>query len=212
MTYQVFAHLSLHLFSPFVSCRNAFNCEDDLPCWASYGCGHHYSWHTHCNRSMIIKAKYYSYFNDCSCITYHTCCNGHANNTINDGEDMPVWCINKNWCILKKYEGGNLVQYDVAIEGKTIDQHHYNLMYAATWRIGVTSFEHIIKKLCAKKSVSNMIQDGVSPYDRCNGNHSFHRLMMISNSVCFCFSVDHTANSCNSRTCIAANDWNLTLS
>ena len=146
------------------------------------------------------------------CITYHTCCNGHANNTINDGEDMPVWCINKNWCILKKYEGGNLVQYDVAIEGKTIDQHHYNLMYAATWRIGVTSFEHIIKKLCAKKSVSNMIQDGVSPYDRCNGNHSFHRLMMISNSVCFCFSVDHTANSCNSRTCIAANDWNLTLS
>lgn len=85
------------------------------------------------------------------CITYHTCCNGHANNTINDGEDRPVWCIYKNWCILKKYEGGNLVQYDVAIERKTIDQHHYNLMYAATCRIGVTSFE-LSSRSCVQRS------------------------------------------------------------
>ena len=142
------------------------------------------------------------------CIAYHTRCKGCANNgklsgnnlghysfktiTIN-GKDRLARHIYENCRVLNSRDG-NLVQYHLHIDNKIITQHRYNIIYAAACWTEVTSFEHILKRLRAKKPVSNMIRNGVNPDDRGDGDHSLHRLMMISNSVYFYSPVDHTTN------------------
>ena len=56
-----------------------------------------------------------------------------------------------------------------------------------------------------------MTRDGVNPDEKCDGDHCFHRLMLISNSIYFCFPMDHTTNQCLSVHRKKARDWNYTL-
>jgi hypothetical protein len=51
----------------------------------------------------------------------------------------------------------------------------------------------------------------VNPDERCDGDHCFHRLMLIGNSIYFCFPMDHTTNQCLSVSRKKARDWNYTL-
>jgi hypothetical protein len=64
----------------------------------------------------------------------------------------------------------------------------------ALWGIGHTSYEYIFSKLRSTRARSNMTRDGVNPDEKCDGDHCFHRLMLISNSIYFCFPMDHTTN------------------
>ena len=92
-----------------------------------------------------------------------------------------------------------LVGYEIYINGKTYPHHqktyahlHYLLIYAAGYRIETGSYEHILNKLHSKNAKDNMIRDETNTAEHSNGDHSFHRLVMISNSVYFCIPIDHT--------------------
>ena len=105
-----------------------------------------------------------------------------------------------------------LVRYDLMLpEHGTIQQHQFNLIYATACGIGTESLEYIYAKLRTKSASSNMAEKCVNPEDRCDGDHCFHRLMMISNSIYFCFPVDHSTNQCCSYHRMNANDWCYTL-
>jgi hypothetical protein len=105
-----------------------------------------------------------------------------------------------------------LIRYDLQLpEHGTIQHHQFNLIYATACGIGIESFEYIYAKLRSEEASSNMAETCVNPEDRCDGDHCFHRLMMISNSIYFCFPVDHTTNQCCSYHRKNANDWCYTL-
>jgi hypothetical protein len=113
----------------------------------------------------------------------------------------------------EKYPNRNeLVRYQLELPGHgTIQQHQYNLIYATACGIGTESLEYIYAKLRSEEALSNMAEACVNPEDRCDGDHCFHRLMMISNSIYFCFPVDHSTNKCCSYHRMNANDWCYTL-
>ena len=114
-------------------------------------------------------------------------------------------------CEKYKYQKG-LVRYDLQLPGHgTIQHHQFNLIYAKACRTGTESFEYIYVELRSKEAKSSMANKCVNPEDRCDGDHFFHRLMMISNSIYFCFPVDHSTNQCCSNHRKNANDWNYTL-
>ena len=105
-----------------------------------------------------------------------------------------------------------LVRYQLRLhEHGNIVQHQFNLIYATACGIGTESLEYIYAKLRSKEASSNMAETCVNPEDRCDGDHCFHRLMMISNSIYFCFPVDHSTNRCCSYHRMNANDWCYTL-
>ena len=113
----------------------------------------------------------------------------------------------------EKYKShSELVRYDLELPGNgTIQHHQFNLIYAKACGIGCESFEHIYVKQRTKNGSSSMTEKCVNPEDKCDGDHCFHRLMMISNSIYFCFPVDHTTNQCCTYHRMNASDWNYTL-
>ena len=104
-----------------------------------------------------------------------------------------------------------LVRYQVEYSGHTYQHHQFMLIYATECGIGHTSYEYIFSKLRSTRARSNMTRDGVNPDEQCDGDHCFHRLMLISNSIYFCFPMDHTTNQCLSVHRKKARDWNYTL-
>ena len=107
----------------------------------------------------------------------------------------------------------NMPRYQLRLPEQqgTIQQHQFNLIYAKACGIGTESLEYIYAKLRSKEAMSSMAENCVNPEDRCDGDHCFHRLMMISNSIYFCFPVDHSTNRCCSYHRMNANDWCYTL-
>jgi hypothetical protein len=111
-----------------------------------------------------------------------------------------------------KYNRSELVGYLLRLPGPVTIQHHQlNLIYAKACGIGTELFDDLYVDLRSKEAKSNMANKCVNPKDQCDGDHCFHRLMMISNSIYFCFPVDHTTNRCCSNHRKNANDWNYTL-
>ena len=104
-----------------------------------------------------------------------------------------------------------LVRYDVQFSRHTYQHHRFMLIYATECGIGHTSYEYIFSKLRSTRARSNMTEESVNPDERCDGDHCFHRLMLISNSIYFCFPMDHTTNRCLSVHRKKARDWNYTL-
>ena len=109
------------------------------------------------------------------------------------------------------YRNG-LVRYEVQFSGQTYAHHQFMLIYATKCGIGHTLYEHIFNNLRSTMARSKMTQKCVNPDERCNGDHCFHCLMLISNSIYFCFPMDHTTNQCLSVSKKKARDWNYTLS
>jgi hypothetical protein len=110
-----------------------------------------------------------------------------------------------------KQHCNELVKYDIKIHDHTYQHHQFMLIYATACGIGKTSYEGIFRKLRNTTARSKMTRYGVNPDEQCNGDHCFHRLMLISNSIYFCFPMDHTTNRCLSVHRKNARDWNYTL-
>ena len=104
-----------------------------------------------------------------------------------------------------------LVRYDIRLSNHSYQHHQFMLIYATECGIGHTSYEYIFSKLRSTTARSNMTQECVNPDERCDGDHCFHRLILISNSIYFCFPMDHTTNQCLSVSRKKARDWNYTL-
>ena len=104
-----------------------------------------------------------------------------------------------------------LVRYEVQFSRHTYQHHQFMLIYATECGIGHTSYEYIFSNLRSTTARSNMTRECVNPDERCDGDHCFHRLMLISNSIYFCFPMDHTTNQCLSVHRKKARDWNYTL-
>ena len=109
------------------------------------------------------------------------------------------------WC----HKNDRLVRYDVNVSDHTYQHHQFMLIYATECGIGHTSYEYIFSNLRSTTARSNMTRECVNPDERCDGDHCFHRLMLISNSIYFCFPMDHTTNQCLSVK--KTKDWNYTL-
>jgi hypothetical protein len=104
------------------------------------------------------------------------------------------------------------IRYDLQLpEHGTIQQHQFNLIYANEFGIGTESLEYLYVDLRSEAAQSSMADKCVNPEDKCDGDHCFHRLMMISNSIYFCFPVDHSTNRICAYHRMNANDWNYTL-
>ena len=108
-----------------------------------------------------------------------------------------------------------LIRYDLKLPEhgtcRTIQQHQFNLIYANEFGIGTESLEDLYADLRSEAAQSSMADKCVHPEDRCDGDHCFHRLMMISNSIYFCFPVDHSTNRICGTHRMNVNDWNYTL-
>jgi hypothetical protein len=106
-----------------------------------------------------------------------------------------------------------LVRYEVQFSRHTYQHHQFMLIYATECGIGHTSYEYIFSKLRSTRARSNMTEESVNPDEQCDGDHCFHclSLMLISNSIYFCFPMDHTNNQCLSVHRKKARDWNYTL-
>jgi hypothetical protein len=104
-----------------------------------------------------------------------------------------------------------LVRYDIRLSDITIQHHRFMLIYATECGIGHTSYEYIFSNLGSTRARSNMTEESVNPDERCDGDHCFHRLMLISNSIYFCFPMDHTTNRCLLVHRKKARDWNYKL-
>jgi hypothetical protein len=113
----------------------------------------------------------------------------------------------------EKYDHrAEMIRYELQLpEHGTIQQHQFNLIYAKACGIGTESLEYLYKDLRSKATQSSMADKCVHPEDKCDGDHCFHRLMMISNSIYFCFPVDHTTNQICATHRKNAKDWNYTL-
>ena len=124
---------------------------------------------------------------------------------------------NKSRIIRRVHENRNcndrdgLVRYEVRLSNHTYQHHQFMLIYATECGIGHTSYEYIFSNLRSTTARSNMTRECVNPDERCDGDHCFHRLMLISNSIYFCFPMDHTTNQCLSVSRKKARDWNYTL-
>ena len=110
-----------------------------------------------------------------------------------------------------KHNRNELVRYDVELD-RTYAHHQFMLIYATECGIGHTSYEYIFSNLRSTTARSNMTRECVNLDERCDGDNCFHRLMLISNSIYFCFPMDHTTNQCLSVSRKKARDWNYTLS
>jgi hypothetical protein len=110
-----------------------------------------------------------------------------------------------------KHSRSELVRYEVKFSRNTYQHHQFMLIYATKCGIGHTSYEYIFSKLRSTRASSNMTEESVNPDERCDNDHCFHRLMLISNSIYFCFPMDHTTNLCLSVSRKKARDWNYTL-
>jgi hypothetical protein len=127
--------------------------------------------------------------------------------------------IGNEWCriIRRVHENQNcnnrdgLVRYEVQFSGHTYQHHQFMLIYATECGIGHTSYEYIFSNLRSTTARSNMTRECVNPDEHCDGDHCFHRLMLISNSIYFCFPMNHTTNQCLSVSRKKARDWNYTL-
>ena len=95
-----------------------------------------------------------------------------------------------------KHKRSELVRYDVNLSDHIYQHHQFMLIYATACVIGHTSYEYIFSKLRSTRARSNMTRECVNPDERCDGDHCFHRLMLIRNSIYFCFPMDHTTNKC----------------
>jgi hypothetical protein len=104
-----------------------------------------------------------------------------------------------------------LVRYEVQFSGHTYQHHQFMLIYATECGIGHTSYEYIFSNLRSTTARSNMTRECVNPDEHCDGDHCFHRLMLISNSIYFCFLMNHATNQCLSVSRKKAMDWNYTL-
>jgi hypothetical protein len=93
-----------------------------------------------------------------------------------------------------KHKCSELVRYDVNLPDHIYQHHQFMLIYATACVIGHTSYEYIFSKLRSTRARSNMTRECVNPDERCDGDHCFHRLILISNSIYFCFPMDHTTN------------------
>ena len=102
------------------------------------------------------------------------------------------------------------VRYDVKLD-RTYAYHQFMLIYATECGIGHTSYVYIFSNLRSTTARLNMTRESVNPDERCDGDHCFHRLMLIINSIYFCFPMDHTTNQCLSVHRKKARDWNYTL-
>jgi hypothetical protein len=110
-----------------------------------------------------------------------------------------------------KHHRSELVRYEIKLSDRTYQHHQFMLIYATECGIGHTSYEYIFSYLRSTKARSNMTRESVNSDERCDGDHCFHRLMLISNSIYFCFPMDHTTNQCLSVHRKKARDWNYTL-
>ena len=108
-------------------------------------------------------------------------------------------------------KGDGLVRYDVDLDYRTYQHHQFMLIYTTVCGIGHTSYEYIFSKLRSTTARLNMTQESVNPDERCDGDHCLDCLMLISNSIYFCFPMDHTTNQCLSIHRKKARDWNYTL-
>ena len=70
------------------------------------------------------------------------------------------------------------IWWQMCKQSARLQSHRYNLINAASCGIKTTPYELIFVKLCSKQKVSTIIQDEVSMDDRCDGDHSFNRLML----------------------------------
>jgi len=126
------------------------------------------------------------------------------------GKDRIICRVYEYCCVPKPSEKcpkrGELVQYSIFIDNHTFKHHRYLLIYATARGIGTESLEYILEKLRSTMAAGNMERDRVNLEERCDCDHCFHRLMLISNSIYFCFLMDHTSNRCQN-----AKDWNYTL-
>jgi hypothetical protein len=104
-----------------------------------------------------------------------------------------------------------LVRYEVKFSRHTYQHHQFMLIYATECGIGHTSYEYIFSNLRSTRARSNMTRECVSSDEHCDGDHCFHRLMLISNSIYFCFPMDHTTYKCLSVSRKKTRDWNYTL-
>ena len=111
----------------------------------------------------------------------------------------------------KGSDPSELVRYDVKLSDITYAHHQFMLIYTTKCGIGHTSYEYIFSNLRSTTARSNMTQECVKPDERCNGDHCFHRIMLISNSIYFCFPMDHTTIRCLLVHRKKARDWNYTL-
>ena len=112
----------------------------------------------------------------------------------------------------QKCQSTELVRYDVDLDHRTYQHHQFMLINAIECGIGHTSYEYIFSKLRSTRARLNMTRECVNSDERCDGDHCFHRLMLISNSIYFCFPMDHTTNQCLSVHRKKARAWNYTLS
>ncbi len=110
-----------------------------------------------------------------------------------------------------KHKRDGLVIYDVKLSDRKYAHHQFMLIYATECGIGHTSYEYIFSNLRSTTAMSNMTLESVNSDERCDGDYCFHRLMLISNSIYFCFPMDHTTNRCLSVHRKKARDWNYTL-
>jgi hypothetical protein len=104
-----------------------------------------------------------------------------------------------------------LVRYEFRLSNHTYQHHQFMLIYATECGIGHTLYEYIFSNLRSTTARVNMTRECVNPDEHCDGDHCFHRLMLTSNSIYFCFPMDHTTNRCLSVHRKKARDWNYTL-
>jgi len=124
-----------------------------------------------------------------------------------------ICCVHENRKCNKpndKHNRSELVRYDEEIDG-AYQHHQFMLIYATGCGIGHTSYEYIFSNLRSTTARSNMTQECVNLNEHCDGDHCFHRLMLISNSIYCCSPMDHTTNQCLSVHRKKAREWNYTL-
>jgi hypothetical protein len=131
------------------------------------------------------------------CIIIDTNASGQNNKFSNENDGIyagrAIMIGNESRIIRRVHENRNcnnrdgLVRYDIRLSKHTYQHHQFMLIYATECGIGHTSYEYIFSNLRSTRARSNMTRDGVNPDERCDGDHCFHRLMLISNSIYFCF-------------------------
>jgi hypothetical protein len=154
------------------------------------------------------------------CIIIDTNASGQSRNISNDNDGIyagrAIMIGNERRIIRLVYESrkgsdpSELVRYEVKLSYHTYQHHQFMLIFATECGIGHTSYEYIFSKLRSTRARLNMTQECVNPDERCDGDHCFHCIMLISNSIYFCFPMDHTTNQCLSVSRKKARDWNFT--
>ena len=108
----------------------------------------------------------------------------YAGRTIMIGKESRI--IRRVYESQKCHNHSELVRYDVELDHRAYQHHQYMLIYATECGIGHTSYKYIFSNLRSTTARSNMTRECVNPDERCDGDHCFHRLMLISNSIYFC--------------------------